>query len=50
MEVVESVIQMLADRRKKKTDQVRRRCYAIIEENIVAVGHWMNSALYNTAS
>ena len=47
MQVVESVIQMSAEQRKKKIEQVRRRCSAIIEENIVTVGRWLNSALYS---
>lgn len=50
MQVVESVIQMPAERREKKMDQVRRRCSAIIEENITKVGRWLNSALYRTES
>jgi len=50
MEVVRSVIQMPAERREKKMEQVRRRCAAIIEENIVAIGQWMDSALHRTGS
>jgi len=50
MEVVESIIQMPAERREQTMEYVQRRCSAIIEENIVTIGQWINSALYSTAS
>ena len=50
MQVVESVIQMPAERREKKMNQVQRRCSEIIEENMATVSGWLNSALYRTGS